>query len=95
MPEHDTQPTADEREAQLAAREAALAAREAELAEREALHSGAMPGPGCCPNDADSAKIFLGYAVCRRSPLRGSLRQIPQRCSHAWCLYRQADLPRC
>ena len=36
MPEHDTQPTADEREAQLAAREAALAAREAELAEREA-----------------------------------------------------------
>ncbi len=36
MPEHQTQPSADQREAQLAAREAALAAREAELEAREA-----------------------------------------------------------
>ena len=54
MPEHDTQPTADEREAQLAAREAALAAREAELAEREAEAAQASaPRKGSLLNNGD------------------------------------------
>ena len=54
MPEHDTQPTAEEREAQLAAREAALAAREAELAEREAEAAQASaPRKGSLLNNGD------------------------------------------
>lgn len=54
MPEHDTQPTADEREAQLAAREAALAAREAELAAREAeAAQGSAPHKGGLLNNGD------------------------------------------
>ena len=55
MPEHQTQPSADQREAQLAAREAALAAREAELEAREAEAARAAQDPQGLLNNGNPA----------------------------------------
>ena len=78
MPEHDTQPTAEEREAQLAAREAALAAREAELAEREAEAAQASaPQKGSLLNNGDPHFKNEKEKIYDHFPLRKDLRPLP------------------